>query len=60
MFMTQSYFPKLKDVIINTTHFFIMKILNKQELQQIATKDSSEIDLSEFKRLCNMCIADPH
>lgn len=60
MFMTQSYFPRLKDVIINTTHFFIMKILNKQELQQIATKDSSEIDFSEFKRLCNMCIADPY
>ena len=34
--ITQSYFKVSKDVRLNPTHFFIMKILNKRELQQIA------------------------
>ena len=36
VFITQSYFEVPKDVRINFTHFFIMKIPNKRELQQIA------------------------
>ena len=35
-FVTQSYFKVPKDVRLNSTHFFIMKIPNKRELQQIA------------------------
>ena len=35
IFITQSYFKVPKDVRLNSTHFFIMKILNKRELQQI-------------------------
>ena len=35
-FITQSYFKVPKDVRLNSTHFFIMKIPNKRELQQIA------------------------
>ena len=35
-FITQSYFKVPKDVRPNSTHFFIMKIPNKGELQQIA------------------------
>ena len=31
----QSYFKVPKNVKLNSTHFFIMKILNKRELQQI-------------------------
>ena len=31
VFITQSYFKKPKDVRINSTHFFIMKIPNKRE-----------------------------
>ena len=34
--VTQSYFRVPKDVRLNSTHFFIMKIPNKRELQQIA------------------------
>ena len=45
VFITQSYF---KDVRLNTTHFFIMKIPNKRELQQIAINHSSEIHPKEF------------
>ena len=36
VFITRSYFKVPKDVRLNSTHFFIMKILNKRELQQIA------------------------
>ena len=35
-FITQSYFKVPKDVRLNSTHFFIIKIPNKRELQQIA------------------------
>ena len=35
VFITQLYFKVPKDVRLNTTHFFVMKILNKRELQQI-------------------------
>ena len=33
VFIAQSYFKVPKDVRLNTTHFFIMKIPNKRELQ---------------------------
>ena len=36
VFITQSYFKVLKDVRLNTSHFFIAKIPNKREIQQIA------------------------
>ena len=32
VFIAQSYFKVLKDVRLNTTHFFFMKIPNKREL----------------------------
>ena len=35
VFVTQSYFKVPKDVRLNTTHFFIMKISNKRELQTL-------------------------
>ena len=36
VFITQSYFKFPKDVRLNTTHFFIAKIPNKRERQEIA------------------------
>ena len=33
VFITQSYFKVPKDIRLNSTHFFIMKIPNKRELQ---------------------------
>ena len=36
VFITQSYFSVLKDVRLNSTHYLIMKINNKRELQNIA------------------------
>ena len=38
VFITQSYFKVPKDVRLSSTHFFIMKIPNKRELQQLALK----------------------
>ena len=48
VFITQSYFKLPKEVRLNTTHFFIAKISNKRELQQIAINRSSEIDFKDF------------
>ena len=44
VFITQSYFKVPKDVRLNSTHFFIMKIHNKRELQQIELNHLSDID----------------
>ena len=44
VFITQSYFKVPKDVRLNSTHSFIIKIPNKRELQQVASNHSSDID----------------
>ena len=49
-FITQSYFKVPKDVRLNSTHFSIMKIPNKRELQQIALNHSSDIDFKDFMK----------
>ena len=53
VFITQSYFKVPKDVRLNTTHFFIMKISNKRELQQIALSHSSDINTKDFINIYN-------
>ena len=40
VFITQSYFKVPKDIRLTTSHFFIAKIPNKRELQQIAIDHS--------------------
>ena len=60
IFITQSYFKVPKDVRLNSTHFFIMKILNKTELQQIALNHSSDIDLKDFVKINKKCTAEPY
>ena len=51
VFITQSYFKVPKDVRLNSTHFFIMKIPNKRELQQITLNHSSDIDFKDFMKI---------
>ena len=51
VFIRQSYFKVPKDVILNSTHFFILKIPNKRELQQIALNHSSDIDFKDFMNI---------
>ena len=48
VFITQSYFKVPKDVGLNTSHFFIAKIPNKRELQQIAINHSSDVKAKDF------------
>ena len=47
-FITQSYFKVPKNVRLNSTHFFIMKVWNKRELRQIALNHSSDIEFKDF------------
>ena len=51
VFITQSYFNVPKAVRLNSTHFFIMKIPNKRELQQTALNHSSDIDFKNFIKI---------
>ena len=44
VFITQSYFAVLKDVRLNSTHYLIMKINNRKEIQNIAINHSADID----------------
>ena len=48
----------LKDVTLNSTHYFIIKILNKKELSQIAINHSSDIDFKEFIKIYKKCTAE--
>ena len=51
VFITESYFQVPKDVILNSTYSFIMKIPNKRELQQIALNHSSDIDFKDVLKI---------
>ena len=57
VFITQSYFKVPKDVRLNSTHIFVMKISNKRELQQIALNHSSDIDFKDFIKIYKKCTA---
>ena len=59
VFITQSYFKVPKDVRLDSTHFFIMKIPNKRELQQIALNLSSDINFKNFIKIYKKCTAEP-
>ena len=55
-----SYFAVLKNTILNFTNYFIMKIPDKQELQQIAFNHSSDIDFKNFIKLYQKDTAKPY
>ena len=60
VFITQLYFKFPKDVRLNTTHFFISKILNGRELQQIEITYSSYITTKDFENIYKKCTAEPY
>ena len=60
VFITQIYFKVTKDVTLNSTHVFIMKILNKRELQHISLNHSSDIDFIEFIKIYKKCTAESY
>ena len=46
--ITHSYFAVPKNIRLNSTHYFIMKIPNKREIQQIAFNHSSDVNFTDF------------
>ena len=49
-----------KDVRLNSTHFFIMKIPNKRELKQVVPNHSSDIDFKDFIKIHKKCTVEPY
>ena len=49
-----------KDVRLNPTHFFILKITNKRELQQIGLNYSSDTDFKDFMKIYKKCTAEAY
>ena len=60
VFITQSYFAVPKDVRLNSNHYFIMKINNKRELQNIAINHSADIDYKDFVKISRKCTKEPY
>ena len=60
VFIMQSYFKVPKDVRLNSTHFFIMKIPNKRELQQIVLNHSSDIDFKDLMKIYKKYTKEPY
>ena len=60
VFITQSYFSVPKKVRLNYTCYFIMKIFNKRELQNIATNHSEDIDYKGFMNIYRQYTSKPY
>ena len=60
VFISQSYFKVPKNVRLNSTHFFIMKIPIKRKLQQIASSHPSDIDFKELMKTYKKCTTEPY
>ena len=60
VFITQSYFSDPKDVRLNSTHYLIMKINNRKELQNIAINHSADIDYKDFMKIYRECTKEPY
>ena len=55
VFITQSCFSVPKYVRLNSTHYLVMKINNKRELQNIAINHSADIDYKHFIKIYREC-----
>ena len=60
VFIMQSYFKVPKDIRLNLTKFFIMKIPNKRELQHTVLSHSSDIDFKDSMKIYKKCTAEPN
>ena len=54
-FISQCYFSVLKDARLNLTHYLVMKINNKIELQNIEINHSADIDYKDFVKIYREC-----
>ena len=46
-----------KDVRLNSTHFSIINIPNKRQLQQITINHLSDVDFKDFMKIYKKCTA---
>ena len=60
VFITQSYFSVTKDVRLNSSHYLIMKINNRKELQNIVIDHSADIDYKDFVKTYRKCTKEPY
>ena len=60
VFITQSYFRALKDARLNSTHYILMKIGNKEELKRIAEEKSGHLEYRDFLKMYNYCTKEPY
>ena len=60
VFITQSNCSVPKDVRLNPTHYLVMKINNKRELQNIAFNYSADIDYKDFMKIYIKCTKGPY
>ena len=59
VFITQSYFSVPKDVGLNSTHYLIMKISSRKELQNIAINHSAGFGYKDFMKIYRECTKEP-
>ena len=60
VFIIIFYFAVPKNIRLNSTHYCIINIPNKQELQQIGFNHSKDIDFKEFMNLYKKYTAKPY
>ena len=60
VFITQSYLSVPKDDRLNLTHYLIMKINNKRELQNLAINHSADIGYQDFMKIYRECTKELH
>ena len=58
--ISQPYCSVLRDVRLNSTHYLIMKVNNKRELQNIVINHSADIDYQDFIDIYIECTKEPH
>ena len=56
----QSYFSVPKNIRLNSTHYFIMKVPDRRELQQTAFNHSSDIYFQNVMNLYKKCTEKPY
>ena len=60
VFITQSYFSVPKEARLNSTHYLLMKIDNRKDLQQIVIDHSADIDYKDFLKIYRNCTKEPY
>ena len=56
----QSHFRAFKYARLNSTHYILMKIGNKNDLKRIAEEKSGHLDYKDFLKIYNYCIREPY